>query len=327
MVSKDNDDFDYEEFWGRPPRRRQQKKKSLLLPIVAASLLAFLAIAYAAYQYSDDILRRAVQKIPGPSTLEKEIKNSRPAILLIGTDQRTKEPARADTIMVAFLDPKVYRVQVLSIPRDTYAEIPGRGFGKLNHAHAFGGAKLLAETVSGLLDVPINKYAQVNFDAFRAVIDILGGVEYEVEKRMHYPPEGIDLRPGRQVLDGDKALQYVRYRSDGDDLTRIRRQQQFLGAVSTQAFKAATILKLPRLGAEVYSHINTNLSLPEMIGLAKVFLEAGTANLETVMLPGDYRTINGLSYWMPSAERTRRTIEQITKQEPAQVGDVSIPKD
>jgi hypothetical protein len=75
------------------------------------------------------------------------------------------------------------------------------------------------------------------------------------------------------------------------------------------------------------SHINTNLSLPEMIGLAKVFLEAGTANLETVMLPGDYRTINGLSYWMPSAERTRRTIEQITKQEPAQVGDVSIPKD
>jgi LCP family protein required for cell wall assembly len=307
-------DYDcYEEFWGRRPVRRQQKKyKGRFWFFIAFGILLFVAAAYAAYQYSDDILRQAAQRIAGQPPAPDIIKESRPAILLIGTDQRAKEPARADTIMVAFIDPRESRVQVLSIPRDTYAEIPGRNVGKLSHAHAFGGARLLTETVANLLGVPISKYVQVNFDAFRSVIDVLGGVEYEVERRMYYPPEGIDLRPGRQVLDGDKALQFVRYRSDGDDLTRIRRQQEFLAALSQQAMSVATVLKLPRLAAEVYGHVNTNLGLPEIVGLGKIFLEAGTANLETVMLPGNYRTINGLSYWMPSEARTRELIEKIT---------------
>ncbi|MEW6662559.1 MAG: LCP family protein [Bacillota bacterium] len=317
-MPKDNDDFDYEEFWGRPPRHRQKKKRSLFLPVVAACLLVFMAVAYAAYQYSDDVLRRAAQKTANKSAgQDKGAKDNWAAILLIGADQRAKEPARADTIMVAFLDPASSKLQILSIPRDTYVQIPGRGHEKLNHAHAYGGAKLLTETVSALLDVPISKYVQVNFDAFRAVIDILGGVEYEVEKRMYYDLEGIDLYPGKQILDGDKALQYVRYRTDGDDITRIRRQQKFLGALSEQAFKVTTILKLPQMAREVYSHIKTNLGLQEMIGLAKIFLEAGSANLETVMLPGDPRYINGISYWVPSDDRTRQTVEQITNKQAA----------
>src|SRR5690606_29379418 len=118
------------------------------------------------------------------------------------------------------VDRRTGSIAALAIPRDTRARIPGRaGFDRINVAHAIGGPTLAVQAVESLLGIAIDHYVRVDFAGFEALIDALGGVVIDVEKRMYYEDHAqglvIDLQPGLQLLDGAKALQYVRYRSDG----------------------------------------------------------------------------------------------------------------
>jgi LCP family protein required for cell wall assembly len=215
-------------------------------------------------------------------------------------DRRGNEAARADTIMVALVDKKSASVKLLSIPRDTYTQVSGHGRTKINHAYAYGGEKLMLETVNKLLGLNIEKYVVADFQGFVNIVDILGGVRMNVEKRMYYPPEGIDLMPGDQVLDGDKALQYVRFRSDGKgDIGRVARQQEFLKQLADKALQISTVWKIPDLIKEASRSIETNLSIPEMISLGNTFKNIDTSAIEAKTLPGWPDYINEISYWIP----------------------------
>ncbi len=322
----DTHKFDYEDFWGSGSYRRSRSRKkrkgpgsvltSLLL--VVAMLGIFAGTAYLAYEKSAGFLGNlpiiTPPGEPGNPAEGGKARDGRVAILLIGTDQRNREPSRADTIMVAFVDPDGGEFSLLSIPRDTYAQIPGRGKEKIAHAHAYGGPDLLMKTVENLLHIPIVKYVELNFRGFEGVIDILGGVEIEVEKAMYYPPEGIDLKPGLQRLNGNQALQYVRYRSDGDDLTRIKRQQRFLGAVAEQALRISSLVKIPELAKEINAYTQTNLNTKEMIGLARILKESGTSKFDAATLPGDPRYIDRVSYWVPHHDDIPALIARMTGQ-------------
>lgn len=320
-MPKDYRHYEYDEFWGDAPRRtrlrkKKRKKSSYILPALAVLLVAFFAFAYVGYQLAGNILGDVINPSGDSDKTKKDgvpQEEKRPAgILLIGVDQRANEPSRADTIMVAFIDDKDSRISVLSIPRDTYVAIPGRtNKEKIGHAHAYGGPSLLAETVEEFLDIDVTRYVEVNFQGFASVIDTLGGVEIEVEKRMEYALEGIDLYPGLQRLDGNKALQYVRYRHDGDDTTRIKRQQKFLTALADQALSISTVWKLPELIKAVQAQVRTDLSIKESLALAKVFKDAGAAKVETATLPGSPEYIKGISYWVPSDEKTKEIVNKM----------------
>ncbi|KJS85448.1 MAG: hypothetical protein JM58_08375 [Peptococcaceae bacterium BICA1-8] len=234
-------------------------------------------------------------------------------VLIIGTDERENEPSRSDTLILASLFTDEKQVKLLSIPRDTRVNIPGRkGFEKVSHAHAYGQADLAVKTVEGFLDTNIDFYIKTNFQGFKNIIDHLGGITLNVEKRMLYPEEDIDLNPGLQTLNGYDALAYVRFRSDGlGDIGRVERQQKFVSALTDHITRFATIPKIPSLVKEVNTHVKTNMSPKDILYFATKFITIDHNSIETFMLPGQADTINGISYWVADSKELEKVLEKM----------------
>lgn len=305
------------DFWGDAQVLKKKKKKWKLRSGVKGILFFLLfsaAFGYIGFNLADtwlsegfgiaeDTPQQGLAASEGPEVL---------TMLLMGVDRREKEASRADTIIVAFIDMETKKTRLLSIPRDTLVSIPGYRDTKINHAHAYGGPDLMVETVSNFLDVPINKYVELDFEGFVNVVDILGGVTIDVDERMYRASEGINLRPGKQQhLNGDKALQFVRYRNNTTaDIGRIERQQKFLKTLADQAISLGTVVKLPSLIKEVSDSTETNLTLKQMLGLAKIAQGVREGQIITATLPGEPLYINGVSYWEPYEEEISELIDE-----------------
>ena len=151
---------------------------------------------------------------------------------------------RTDSIILVHTPGGSGKPVVISVPRDSYLEIPGEGRNKVNAAFAIGGPKLLAETLERATGLPIDGYVEIGFGGFASVVDSLGGVEMCVPRDIQDDKAHIDLKKGCQVLDGRNALGYVRarYSDPKGDLGRAERQRQFLGAVMKQAATPSTVL-------------------------------------------------------------------------------------
>lgn len=233
--------------------------------------------------------------LPPPLPLHERLR-----VVLIGADDR-EDRGRSDTLMVLQVSPAAGRLALTSIPRDLRVRIPGHRRDKINHAYRFGGERLTVRTVEGLLGETMDRFVKINLEGFVKAIDVLGGVEIEVEDRegkgrgMNYdcPGDGlvIHLRPGRQVLNGYKAMGYVRYRKSnvpgkGDtDLERAERQQKFLKALVAQKVRPGNIGLLWRAGQEILKCVETDLSWREVLDLARLLKFAGPGDLQTFTLP------------------------------------------
>ena len=224
--------------------------------------------------------------------------------------------SRSDTVIVVSVDPETHDVAALSLPRDTRVKIAweAKGYEKVAHAHAYGGPRMAVRTVENFLGIPIHYYLRTDPRGFAAMVDILGGVKIDVEKDMFYedPYQDlyIDLKQGLQVLDGDKAMQYTRYRQDSD-LARVTRQQKFLQALQDELFQLGTILRLPKLAGELARYVDTNLA-PDQI-LSYAWLAARTAQVELTVatLPGNERWIGGVCYWEPDLPAVRAMVQRM----------------
>ena len=133
---------------------------------------------------------------------------------------------------------------MISLPRDSYVPIPGKGSNKINAAFALGGPKLLVQTVEQVTDLRIDGYVEIGFAGFASVVDSLGGVDMCVKSAMNDKRAGINLKKGCQTLDGKNALGYVRarYSDPRGDIGRADRQRQFLAAIMKKAATPATVL-------------------------------------------------------------------------------------
>jgi polyisoprenyl-teichoic acid--peptidoglycan teichoic acid transferase len=218
----------------------------------------------------------------------------------------------SDSMLLVRFDPKTSKVSLLSVPRDTYAWVEGLGETKINEANRVGGPALSAKTLSRLLDgVRIDRYVRVNIMAVEKLIDALGGVTVYVPKDMKYTDNTqhlyIDLKEGEQRLNGEQALQFLRYRYDGlGDIGRIQRQQTFMRALMEQSLSPATVVKLPQILSVVQEYIDTNLSLEEIVALTGFAAKISRENTQMLMLPGEFNspaTPNDPSYWLPSYEQ------------------------
>lgn len=240
-------------------------------------------------------------------------------VLVMGVDTRKGETiARADTIMLCSVDTEKNILSVISIPRDTRVQIPGHGWEKINSATVFGGPSLAMKLVSDLLGIRVNNYVMTNYEGFKDIVDSLGGVTMDVKEKMyHHDPEDsgsytIDIKPGVQRLNGDKALQFVRYRNYAlGDITRAEQQQKFLSALVKQTLQPSTVFRLPPLVVSTYKAVDTNLSLLEMKKLAAAASKMTGDNLLTQTLPGKFLNIDGGSYWEPDPYLTRQVIAGI----------------
>lgn len=188
--------------------------------------------------------------------------------LLLGTDDGN---GNADTIMVVSFDTKNSKVGVISIPRDTLVDEP-RKVKKINGAYGIGGVAELKEEVSELVGFPVDHSIKVDLAAFVDLVNELGGVDFYVPCDMfHNDGAGfiIDLKEGQQTLDGDKALQLVRYRGYASaDLGRIQTQQNFLTAMARQHLKASNLAKIDEFAKIFNRYVETDLSITDIIYFA-----------------------------------------------------------
>ncbi|MBE9221101.1 LCP family protein [Cyanobacterium stanieri LEGE 03274] len=226
---------------------------------------------------------------------------------------------RSDSMMLLRLDPQKDEVTVLSIPRDTRTLVQGVGITKINDANAYGGASLAAESVSELLNgVQIDRYIRINVQGVEKLIDALGGVDFYVPKDMKYTDHSqrlyIDLQEGEQHLDGQKALQLLRFRYDAlGDVGRVQRQQALIRALSEQALSPKTVLRIPEILGIIRSHIDTNLGTNELIAMAAFMGQKTRSDFQMVMLPGDFNQPEEgqLSYWLPNQRGITRVAQDI----------------
>lgn len=237
-------------------------------------------------------------------------------IVVMGCDVRKDDVGRSDTLFVVMLDKSKKNAALLSVPRDTRVKIKGHGWDKINAAFAYGGHKLTQETVQDFLGIRLNNYVVVDFQGFEGLVDAVGGVDINVEKRMYYyDPYAnfeIDLRPGKQHLDGKKAMQYVRYRDEEGDIGRIRRQQKFMMALYQQIASKNIIAKVPGVSKQIMSMIKTDLSLKEMVELGNVMREMVEKDgMKMAMVPGEPKYIDGISYWIPDIPNMRQQMAEM----------------
>ncbi len=249
-------------------------------------------------------------------------------ILILGTDQRSWDKSgRSDTIILVNINPKNKKVNLLSIPRDARVFIPGHSYDKINAAYnsvyfSDGGPELSAKTVENLLglekgDIPY--FFVVNFNGFKKVIDALGGVDINVDEPMHYHSKlgdvKIDLNPGMQHLNGEKALEYARFRYDryGDFLRtedgvihgRVERQQKLIKAVVNQSKNWNTIWKLPSIAKAVGDAVYTNLTTSQMTKIALLLRNDTDKDVNIIPFPGTDGYINKISYVIPDYDKLK----------------------
>jgi polyisoprenyl-teichoic acid--peptidoglycan teichoic acid transferase len=223
----------------------------------------------------------------------------------------------SDTMLMMRFDPDEERIAVMSVPRDTRTNVGGE-VTKINEANRRGGPAMSAQAVSELMGgIGIDRYIRINVQGVEKLIDALGGVEVDVPKDMKYQDDSqhlyINLKAGPQRLDGEKAMQFLRYRYDDQgDIGRVQRQQMLMSALVDQALNPTTIARLPKILSVIQSHVDTNLSVEELVALVGYGAQSNRSDVQMLTLPGDFSSYEDydLSYWLPNYSEIDALAEQ-----------------
>ncbi len=238
---------------------------------------------------------------------ETEDAQDRPfSVLLMGVDARGNERGRSDTLIYTVVRPKDGRVLMISIPRDTYAEIAGKGsMDKITHAYAFGGPEMAVASTEKLLDATVDHYASINFQGFVKVVDELGGIPLPITKDIvnkQADHEKFTVKANQPSYDGLDALNFVRYREDaGGDMSRAERNRQFLDALIRKAASLQQWSKIPELLDIIGDHFRTDILPADMTDLVKRFLQIDHA-ITSYTLKGEGKRMGPDNLWYYEAD-------------------------
>jgi LCP family protein required for cell wall assembly len=267
-----------------------------------------------------------------PAAADTERKN----ILLMGIDRRPGEPfiSRTDTMMLMSIDPETNRAAILSIPRDLYVVLPGRGRDRINTAFVYGstgnnpagGALLAMQTIEYNLGVPVDHYVLVDFSAVIKGIDAIGGIDVYVPTTindpsfpdMNYGFDPLFIPAGQQHFNGLTALQYARTRHQDNDFYRARRQQQVVLAVRDKVLSMGIgdlLRQAPFLYQQVSEGIRTDLSLQEIVELVRAASDIPGENIRNEVLDqnyvSSYSTETGASVLVPINQQIAPLIQEL----------------
>ena len=280
----------------RSSKKRWSTKKKIILStvVVFALIIGMLASGYL-------YIRSRIYSELNPSEITSDIDYQEvdgiTNVLLLGTDARTlDEAARADSIIIATLDNNNKNIRLTSLFRDTLVNIPGHGEGKLNAALAYGGPELLIETIRNTYGINLDKYIIINFWGFEAIIDQMGGLEFDVEDYMleelnKYIGEstgGNDCpvtEAGVQILNGKQALSYARIRKGvGDEYARTDRQREVLIKVA-EKLKETKPSKYLGIMNSMLDYIKTNIDPIEALNMAYTIYKFPALEIEQLQIP------------------------------------------
>lgn len=266
-------------------------------------LLCFLPVcnqtAYAPEYTLPSYMVNTTDTSPSTEKMYTQLKNTSPSsterirFLLLGTDERDDEASRSDTIILATYLPKEGKMNLLSIPRDTKVWIPSeQKQDKINAAHAYGGMNGIKETVEQWSGLEIDHVAKVNFDGFQELVDGVGGVTVSPQRAFAYGGDTFEL--GEQTINGEQALNYVRFRKDEDgDFGRIKRQQEVIQNTVTSMLSDFSLTSLPSYLTFYKEHVQTDMSGFEITSVAKKAYSNGL-DIEGQTLPTQSAKINGI---------------------------------
>jgi LCP family protein required for cell wall assembly len=243
---------------GAPPASPVRNRRRIVL-ILAAFVLVLAGVSTTVVSQLTQSVGNNIPRLPGVfgqiPAQDRPADQAATTFLIVGTDSRSPEPttgtdaaagvepgsARSDVIMLASVSADRTSAAVVSIPRDSWVTIPGRGQNKVNAAYAFGGPTLLTRTVENLTGVRVNHFAIVDFAGFQALVDSVGGIDVQVAQTTS--DHGVTFRQGMNHLDGDDALVYVRQRHGlpNGDLDRVQREQNALRAWIAKAIASGAL--------------------------------------------------------------------------------------
>ncbi|MFI3173697.1 MAG: LCP family protein [Bacillota bacterium] len=325
--------------------QQQQRKPSfigLFFKIVVSMVVAFTVIAsgatFAYYKVTGNVpfAETYVVDVEGSKVtflnalLKQNIKLN---VLVLGVDE---DKTRTDVIFVVNFDSATQSLEVLSIPRDTRVSMSsevktllndaGRSYPsvlKINEVHAYAGQELGPEAiqmqVEDLLGIKIDHYVKVDLDAFAAIVDAVGGVDMYVPQNMYkdareYDGTGIliNLKEGQQTLDGNAAMQLVRFRDyPTGDVGRVETQQLFLYALADKVMSTETILKnATELIQVVYDYVTTDLALSDALKYVNYISDINLNNIVMEVLPGVGQYVGGVSYFLHDVEATQEVVQR-----------------
>lgn len=247
-------------------------------------------------------------------------------ILFLGVDasENPKDPwtgTRTDTIILINIDPKNKSANAISIPRDSKVYLPrNNGVNKINAAHAIGGVEMIKRTIEETLGVHIDKYIIVHDKAVKEIVDTMGGLDIYIEKPMHYNDYSgklhINFSKGEQHIDGQQAVEYLRFRHDAlGDIGRTQRQQWLLRSLLTKLKQPLTITKIPDIISVAKKYVKTDMSFYEMSQYAALAKHFDMEKIEIATLPGSPNQKGYISYWILDPEKTQEVINRLIYRE------------
>ncbi|MFD2044507.1 LCP family protein [Ornithinibacillus salinisoli] len=308
-------------------KRKSSKKKIIILYIVLPTLILIAAaLLYGFHLYSK--VEKTVEESYEDVGRENETSDLREepvdpmednvSMLIIGVDDSEnrgyEEQSRSDTLIVATFNKQQKDIKLLSIPRDSYVFVPEVGYNtKINHAHFYGGPKAAIETVEEFLNIPIDYFVRLNFEAFIEVIDSIGGIHYNVPFEIHEmdsndKKDTIHLLPGYQKINGEEALALARTRKYDSDIERGKRQQEIIKTVLKESASTSTVFKLGDIIEAVGDNMTTNLAFDEMKTFSTYGLNTNLS-ISTINLEGNGGFMEDGLWYFVADEQDRHDIE------------------
>lgn len=302
------------------PARRSRLPRWLKVTIITLLILANVAVLGLIWvvQTGNSLFEGALTDDEVADVLDPTANGLR-TVLVVGSDTRegledldnfgSFGGARGDVIMLVRVDPETNEARMLSIPRDLWVTIPGRGEDKINAAYAYGGPRLMVETIKENLGVEINNYVEVNFVGFMGLVDDLGGVNIEFPYAARDLKSGLDVAAGTEVLNGEQALAYSRSRHyqeyrdgswasiDANDIGRTGRQQAVMAALLSRLKSPSSITEAGDIASSLSRHLTVDSKLANESVASMLWDYKGiiTGSIDGETLPTTGRTINGLS--------------------------------
>lgn len=232
------------------------------------------------------------------------------SVLVLGVDQGEfgrDAQGRSDTLMLMTVNPNTEELSIVSVPRDTYTEIVGRGtMDKINHAYAFGGVSMTINTVQNLFDVPVDYYVSVNMAAMQQIIDAVGGIDVVPPFSFNY--EGYSFVGGQSTrLDGSQALAYSRMRYDdpNGDYGRQERQREVMEATIRRVASFDSVTNYRNILQTLGSNAQTNMTFDDMYDMFNNYRSAANT-IDQIQLRGSGTMMNGVYYEMIPEEEVSR---------------------
>lgn len=287
--------------------RAKRKKRKIWPWVVGIPVVLILAVVvYGVIVYKDfaSTLKSTYEpierQISGKRDVPVKFSDKDPfSVLLLGIDNEESDVGRSDTMIMMTVNPEKKSTKMVSIPRDSYTEIIGRGYkDKINHAYAFGGVEMAMETTENLLDIPVDYVVQVNMKSFKDIVDAVGGVD--VNNTLAFKSGKHSFSEGNIHLNGEEALAYVRMRKQdpNGDFGRQDRQKQVIQAIMREGASVSSIFNYKDIFNTISDNIRTNITFDEMVEMQKNYRSAVDTVDQMYFKQGQGQMMDGIWYYI-----------------------------